>query len=85
MSAKNAKVPLPFPKGVDLSKLQGMLGPDSPTIEPSTVGKYRLHSSLRNQYGANYKNHPTAKVAIREFEQATEHMKKLHRISKGKE
>lgn len=78
------KKKLPNAHGLDMTKVQKVLGPEAPSVTADRIGKYRLMESLKNKYGPNYKNHPDAKHVIKEHDAQVDHLKTIFRIHSAK-
>lgn len=80
---RNTELPLPKSDSINMKPIKDALGPDSPHITPTALGRYRLTSTLRNKYGSNYKNNPDAAKLLNHFDDQMEHAKNLYKISRG--
>lgn len=72
---KDMKVDFVPTMKTDVAK--SLLGESMPHLPPTEVGKYRLHSALKNRFGANYRNMPQAQAALNEFEGQRHYYKTL--------
>ncbi len=75
---------LRIPK-MEMGPIKAALGPDAPKIDPTTVGRYRLVSSLKNKYGSTYKNHPEAQRALQHFDTEKAYFHSLVKTRMGKD
>lgn len=68
---------------MDLAPIQEILGENTPEISPTPLGRFRLVSALRNKFGDNYRNVPTAKTALDHFDKEHQYFKLLRKIRGG--
>lgn len=73
---------------MNLAPIQSLLKDKMPQItnsdgHPTPLGRFRLVSALRNQYGDEYRNIPAARSALDHFDNEHEYFQKLRRIQGG--
>jgi hypothetical protein len=71
-----------FPE-MNLVPIKEVLGEDTPEITPTPLGRFRLVSALRNKFGDNYRNIPSARKALDHFDDEHDYFQKLRRIQGG--
>lgn len=70
---------------MNMGPIKEALGDDTPEIlnhdgQPTPLGRFRLVSALRNKYGENYRNNPTATSALRHFDSEHDYFKSVRKI-----
>jgi hypothetical protein len=77
-----------FKPQMNLDPIRKVLGDKMPQItnsdgHPTPLGRFRLVSALRNQFGDSYSNIPSARSALDHFDSEHEYFQKLRRIQGG--
>lgn len=73
---------------MNIDPIKSLLGDKMPQItntdgHPTPLGRFRLVSALKNQFGENYGNIPAAKGALDHFDSEHDYFQKLRRIQGG--
>ncbi len=69
---------------MDTKPIQKALGDKMPQIDPTPLGRFRLVSALKNQFGSSYKNHPVAASALSHFDSEAHFFQTLIKTRNGK-
>lgn len=59
-------------QALTMKSLRDMLGPKMPELPANRIGKHRLVNTLRERFGENWRNLPSLKSLISDFEKDIE-------------
>jgi hypothetical protein len=65
---------------MDMAPFHEVFGDQTPHIEPTPIGRYRLVNALKGRFGDSYRSYPTAIKLLNHFDSQYDLMRRQRKI-----